>query len=94
MDKSFYPIIQPQISSKKILNNFEIKTVTNSSKIIKNLINNKKNNNSHIESRAGVYEILSLVSNKKDLGETSCSINKRIYSDGDIIIIIIIRFLV
>ena len=43
-------------NNKKNLNNLGIKTVTNTSKTIKNLINNK-NNNIPIKSRADEYEI-------------------------------------
>ena len=52
------------------LNNLEIKTVSNPSKIIRNLINNK-NNNTHIEYREGVYEISCLDCNKKSVDEMS-----------------------
>ena len=43
--------IPKSIYIKKILNNQRIKTITNSSKTIENLIN--KNNNTHIEFKAG-----------------------------------------
>ena len=49
---------------EKKLNYLGIKTVTNSSKTIRNLINDKNNNN-HMESRVGVYEIACLDCNKK-----------------------------
>ena len=78
IDISFYPINQPQTSLKKTnLNNPRIKTVTISSKIISNLIYNK--NNTHIESRVGMYEIPCLVCNKIYEGETCFSLNKQIY---------------
>ena len=64
---SFYPTIQPQISSKKNLNNVGIKTVSNSTKTIRNSINNE-NNNTHIKSRLGVYEIPCLDCNKNMWG--------------------------
>ena len=56
-------------------NNLGIKTVTNSSKTIRNLINDK-NNNAHIESRAGIYNILHLDSNKKYMSEISHNLKK------------------
>ena len=54
------------------------KTVTNSSKTIKNIINNKNDNN-HITSDAGDCSIQCLGCNRKFVGETSRLIKKRIY---------------
>ena len=49
--------------------------VTNLAKTIRNLINNENNNN-HIKSWAGFYEIPCSDSNKKYVGESSRSHNK------------------
>ena len=65
-------------NSRKNLNHFGIKTVTNSLKTINNLINDKNNNN-HVESRAGDYELPCRDCNKKYVGET-CRRLKRIYT--------------
>ena len=78
IDISFYPTIQPQTSSKKNLNNLGIKTATNSSKIISNLLH-KKDNNTYIESRVGIYGIPCPDCNKKYIGESFHSLNKEIY---------------
>ena len=63
---------------EKNLNNLGFKTVNNSSKTVRNLIN--KNNNTHIKSRAGLYEILYLDYKKRYVGETFCSVNKQVTS--------------
>ena len=65
LDILFYTTIQPQTSLKKSFNNFGIKTITNSLKIIWNLTNNK--NNTHIKYKAEVYDIQCLDCNKNML---------------------------
>ena len=72
-----YHFIQ-QFNYRKNLNNLGIITDTNTSKIIRNLINNQYIN-THIKSRAGVFEILDC--NETYLGQTSLNINKRIYEE-------------
>ena len=49
--------------------------IANSSKTIRNLINDK----THTESKAERYELLCLDCTKKYMGETFSSINKQIY---------------
>ena len=78
----FYVTIQPQSSLKKNLKNLGIKTVTNSSKIIRNLIDNKNN---YIKSRAMIYVIPCLDCNKKYVGGSGCYLKKQIYKQiGDL----------
>jgi len=62
---------------EKNLNNLGIKTVSNSSKTIKSIINNKRNN-TQTRSNAGVYTIQCLDCNKQYIGETSRHIDQRI----------------
>ena len=52
-------------------------------KTIRNLMKNK-NDNTHIKSRAKVYEIPSLDCNKKYVGETYCDLKKHIQEQGDL----------
>ena len=54
-----------------------IKTVTQSTKTVKNILQNK-NNHKHTHSEAGVYTIDCLNCNKKYVGETSRSLGKRL----------------
>ena len=51
-----------------------MKTVTNSSITIRNLISNK-DNITYIESRAGIYEIPWVDCNRKNVGDSSSSLN-------------------
>ncbi len=53
-DISFYLKMQLETSQQKKQHNFKIRTISDSLKTIKNLINDK-NNNIHIKSNVGVY---------------------------------------
>ena len=64
------------------LNNFRIQNLSNSSKVINNLINNK--NNTHIKSKVEVYDIQCQHCNKEYVGDISRIFLKVIKKFGQI----------